>query len=275
MSTKEIRLIAMDMDGTLLNEEQKISQKNAAALQEAVSQGIHIAICSGRLGGDAALFALDAGLDTCHILALNGAHCLESPRGETYAVRRMDREAAEGCLAVLAEYDCTYACFQPEGAVIFQSARRGRAKRWGSYREREGAPVYRHGPEALREALPQGLCKIVVVEDEDMGLLESIRQQLSLVPGLDVTSSWQNNLEIMPAGVTKGAAVEELAKRLGLAAGQVMTLGDYDNDLSMIEYAGFGVAMGNATEKIKRAARYVTLSNAEDGLAEAIRRWAL
>ena len=79
----------------------------------------------------------------------------------------------------------------------------------------------------------------------------------------------------MPQGVSKGRAVKELAEKMGIGPDQVMTVGDFDNDLSMIEYAGYGIAMGNATPKVKAAAKYVTLTNDEDGVAAAIRKYVL
>ncbi len=275
MRTNDIRLIAMDMDGTLLNEEQLISKANQEALQAAVEKGVAIAICSGRLAGDSSLFALDAGLSTCRILSLNGAYCLDSPLGQAYHLQHMEDAAARQCIEVLSDYDITYACFQPGGATVIEGSALERKKTWGTYHDREGAPKYRKGREALAETLDQGICKIVYVEDNDLAMLEEIRRRLLPIEGLDVTSSWSNNLELMPAGVCKGVAVRELAGRLGLQAENVMTLGDYDNDLSMIEYAGLGVAMGNASEAVKKAAQQITLSNHEDGVAEAIRRYVL
>ena len=79
----------------------------------------------------------------------------------------------------------------------------------------------------------------------------------------------------MPQGVSKGRAVKELAEKMGIGPDQVMTVGDFDNDLSMIEYAGYGTAMGNATPKVKAAAKYETLTNDEDGVAAAIRKYVL
>mgnify|MGYP000509024518 CR=1 FL=1 len=82
------------------------------------------------------------------------------------------------------------------------------------------------------------------------------------------------NLELMPAGVNKGMAVAALAQRLGIGPESVMALGDYDNDVSMLSYAGVSVAMANASERARAAARYRTLSNDEDGVAHAIQRYA-
>jgi Cof subfamily protein (haloacid dehalogenase superfamily) len=227
------------------------------------------------LSGDSSLFALDAGLESCYILSLNGAYCLERPGAEAYASHTLSGEALHGCLKVLEEYDVTYGCFRWNQMVSMPSTRQVRQEYWGAHKDRPGAPVYSYGREALDQAIPQGIAKVVYMEDESMDRLEEIRQRLLLIPGLDVTSSWPDNLELMPKGVHKGAAVKELAERLGITAANVMAIGDYDNDISMIAYAGCGVAMGNASQAVERAAKHVTLSNGEDGVTEAIERFAL
>lgn len=275
MNHDEIRLIAMDMDGTLLDADQRLSQENITALKDAAKAGIHIAICSGRLAGDSGLFTLDAGLSTCHIISLNGAYCLESPFGKAYATHFINGQALQACLQILSEYEIAYACYWPQGAVVMESGGAWKIKNWGAHKNRPGAPEYAYGREALDLAIPQGICKVVYMEERSPELLLEIKGRLESIQGLDVTSSWENNLELMPAGINKGAAVKELAERLGISAASVMVIGDYDNDLPMLEYAGVGVAMGNASQAVKDAARYVTLSNGEHGVAHAIRKWAL
>lgn len=275
MRINDIRLIAMDMDGTLLDEDQRLSQENITALKDAARAGIHIAICSGRLAGDSGLFALDAGLSACHILSLNGAYCLETPLGGAYATHFIDGQTLQACLRILSEYEIAYACYRPEGAVVMENGGAWKTKNWGAHKDRPGASEYAYGREALDEAIPRGICKLVYIEERSPELLLEIKGRLESIRGLDVTSSWKNNLELMPAGVNKGTAVKELAERLGIPPANVMVIGDYDNDLPMLEYAGVGVAMGNASQAVRDAARYVTLSNGEHGVAHAIRQWAL
>ncbi len=275
MNTNDIRLIAMDMDGTLLNEEQRISPENVRALRDAAAAGIAIAICSGRPSGDSSVFAVDAGLDHCYIIGLNGGYCLEKPFGKPYAQHQLRPETLEKALHVLGQFDVTYACFQQNRIIVMESPHMTQKKNWATHREREEALEYLYGLPALDRLKAEGINKIVYVEDRDPAQMERIRQLLLPIPGMDVTSSWEDNLELMPSGVNKGFALRELAGKLGLAASQVMALGDYDNDIPMLTYAGFGVAMGNASEAVKRAARYSTGTNAEDGVAQAIDRYAL
>ncbi|MEG2314961.1 MAG: Cof-type HAD-IIB family hydrolase [Clostridia bacterium] len=274
MQPSEIRLIVMDMDGTLLNSHQRISDENLQALRQADERGIALAICSGRLCGDISLFAKAAGLNHCAMLSLNGAYCLDKPMGTAYANHAIADAALQACVERLIRLDATFGGFAQNNLAIVASTREHDPVQWGSHAEGAFAPVYSYGVDALERLRPQGVNKLVIV-DTDHDRLCELRAELEQVSGVEVTSSWANNLELMPLGVSKGTAVSELANHLGLHAAQVMTFGDYDNDESMIAYAGYGTAMANATECVKRAAKHHTLSNDENGVAVAIRRFAL
>ena len=270
-----IQLIAMDMDGTLLNGEQAISAGNRRALLDATARGIHIVFCSGRLHDDVSCFAAEAGLPDCHMLSLNGACRAMKPHGALYDSRVLSRDALDRTLAVLDDTNATYACFQPRRVLIVNGRHPTKASNWGGHQQSADGPEYLLGRDALAKHIDEGICKIVYIEETDPLQLEAVRERLASVSGLDVTSSWSNNLELMPAGVNKGEALRDLTERLGLQAAQVMALGDYDNDLGMIRYAGVGVAMGNASENVRKAADHVTLTNNDDGFAAAIRSFAL
>ncbi|MEG0047649.1 MAG: Cof-type HAD-IIB family hydrolase [Clostridia bacterium] len=270
----DIRLIAMDMDGTLLNSKQEISAENLSALKDAQKAGIAIAICSGRLPGDSGRFMLEAGLKECAILSLNGAYCIEKPLGKAYANHCLTPLSLEHSLTLLGQQQTCFGCFLQNRIVIIDPLEQLDDSAWASRMHGEGAPMIAHGMEALNQRRDEGVNKIVYYESEPEKL-RSMRVCLEAIDGIEVTSSWAQNLEIMPKGVNKGGAVREMAERLGLNASQVMTFGDYDNDESMIAYAGLGVAMGNAMESVKRVAKHVTLTNDENGVAVCIRRFAL
>lgn len=90
-------------------------------------------------------------------------------------------------------------------------------------------------------------------------------------PDADVTSSWWDNIEIVPRSASKGSALQALAKSLNIPMDEVMVFGDSDNDLSILKAAGVSVAMGNANERVKASARFETLPNDQYGVAAAIR----
>lgn len=271
MQTNDIKLIAMDMDGTLLNSQQQISVENMTALRLAQQQGIHLAICSGRLSGDIARYVQNE-LTDCAILSLNGAYCVHD--GRVVANHVFADETLTACVDTLLAAQIPFGCFAQNRLVIFDECAPTQLSVWSSYTTGPLAPVFYRGMEGLEKVRAEGVNKVVCFTFDD-AKLAAVHNELLTIPALEVTSSWAHNWELMPANVCKGTAVRELAEHLGLSAAQVMALGDFDNDLTMIEYAGLGVAMGNATETVRRVANEVTRTNDEHGVAEAIRRFAL
>lgn len=271
---KPIRLIATDMDGTLLNSRQQLSPLTAQTLRDAARQGVKLAICSGRAPGDNVLFARENGLEDCAILSLNGAYCMERLTEPPYAVHYMDEETARTAVRWFREENITFAAFAENTIAVFPGGSYDEETFWGSYRDVPGAPEYPEGEAALL-TLERGRLNKLVCMEFDLDKLARMKERLAALPSLVVTSSWEGNLELMHADINKGHAVRELAERLGLEKDQVMTLGDYDNDLTMIRYAGLGIAMGNAVQAVKDAANYVTLTNDQDGVAAAIRQFVL
>lgn len=270
----DIRLIAMDMDGTLLNPKQVISPGNAEALRLASQAGIKLAICSGRAASDIAMFALENNLNDCALLGTNGTYCWFSPKREVFADHVFSQKALDEMIRILNEEEILTAYFAQNKVLVLNDPHNVSDTWWTSHRTGPYALKVLFGMEAVPEISVNGVNKLVATT-EDAEKLVRARKRLEKVEGLEITSSWINNLEIMPAGYDKGTAVSELAAQLGLKREQVMTFGDYDNDLPMIEWAGMGVAMGNACEKVKNVAKFVTRTNAEDGVAWAIRKIAL
>ena len=120
------------------------------------------------------------------------------------------------------------------------------------------------------------ILKGVCVEKEFKDKLKEAKEELiACTTDLEVVSSWDDNFEIMKKGSSKGEAVQMLAKYLGVSQEEVMCIGDSENDLSMITWAGTGVAMGNAIDSVKDVANYVTADNKHGGVAEAIRKFVL
>lgn len=271
-----IRLIAMDMDGTLLSRVSPtgatIPEENRAVLQRCQRAGIHLALASGRLPDDASFFALDAGLNM-HIIGLNGGVILPSPMGKPVYERFLPEDTARGVTEILAEAGVDVVAFGLWEAASLRS----RSLTWarhelGSYFGREGGRLrYRTGRDAVQE-LMQGAGKIVALTENDReGLARAKERILARYPEASVTSSWWNNFEVNPAGTDKGSALRRLADTLGIPMHQVMAIGDNDNDASMLHAAGVGVAMGNATQAARDAATHATLTNEEMGVAAAIR----
>lgn len=277
MQSGKIRLISVDMDGTFLNPQGGVSEKNLDAVKAAQTAGIIFSIATGRFYENAALVMKDRGLD-CPVIASNGGKIAVSPFGEVIAEHMMSKESAMEAFRILEEQRAEYYVFS-NGQV----ASRGLEDRHHSQVEfgdermlNEADTRFLYGADACLELIDRGIYKFYVHANRDSERLGRIRFALEQGISLStLTHSGADNIEIMPIGVDKGSGIAELARYLGIGLNEVMTIGDQDNDLPMIRRAGWGVAMGNATDEVKQEARIVTLSNGEDGVSHAIMRYAL
>ena len=241
-----IRLIATDMDGTLLTDEPLILPETADVLRRAAEKGIVLSLASGRLPDDASFFAVDAKLPM-HVIALNGAVTLVKPLGDVQEAHHLPQPTVHRITARLDEANVQYAVFGVHERTAFRNRKQG------------------------IDAVIQDCVKVVVFS-QNLPLLDDLRAFVrDTCPDADVTSSWWDNIEIVPRSASKGSALQALAKSLNIPMDEVMVFGDSDNDLSMLKTAGVSVAMGNANERVRASARFETLTNDAQGVAAAIR----
>ncbi|MDO4482964.1 MAG: Cof-type HAD-IIB family hydrolase [Clostridia bacterium] len=274
-----IQLIAMDMDGTLLcGSPSRMPEENMAALHMAARAGIRLVLCSGRLPDDAALFAADAGLDMA-TLALNGACTMAHPLGDIIHESTMQAEDVLLLARMAHRYGAVCGIFSGNDLVTNEGDNPAMPPdiRWGTHLFRKEARcTYRKGLEGLDEIAHRGVNKMVILDETNAGNLPEMRREIARsVPGLEISSSWVGNLEINAGGCHKGTALAKYAASLGIPMEAVMAIGDNDNDVPMLQCAGYGVCMGNSTASALEAADYVTLRNDFGGVAAAIRRLAL
>lgn len=266
-----IRLIVTDIDGTLLNPSGIITERSRQAIRAAHDQGITVAIATGRFPENAYLLLEEYGL-RLPIIGINGARIVDENLREI-SRREMARSTALRVLDVLLEAGADFFVFGDRAICTATKAGVHHSELTQGDRARELSLRYFHGREEAKSFVRElPVFKFFVCDNVP---LPPLRKTFSALGGLNVTQSWWNNIELMPEGVDKGRGVRDMAASLGLPMEDVMTLGDENNDLPMLKAAGWGVAMGNASEETKRAARCVTASNAEDGFAQAIEKYAL
>lgn len=271
----EVRLIAVDMDGTMLNEHSQVSPRTARAIQAARSKGIHFAACTGRFPDDASMVMKDAGLEGA-VISLNGCVIYDKPFGNILTEHLMVPETARCAVEVLEELGEGYFIFGRNAVYARHKENKHHSETDFIDREEIRQRVrYYHGKEACFDALNQPLYKFYIYHTQGKHDLEVIRAALDCVPDHSLTQSNVNNIEIMPANVSKGTGLHDLAVRLGVARENILALGDQLNDLPMLAYAGISVAMGNAAQAVKDAAIHLTATNVDDGVAEAIHRFCL
>lgn len=269
---KRVKLIALDMDGTLLaSDHRTVPEENIRAILKANDQGVRVAISTGRMLEDASDFIHRLGLP-CMIIAGNGARASDGPlpEGQIFWRKNLPPVDAHRAIDVMLDSGLLINGFE-DGHVITVDY----GMNWTYHGVRRGLMTVEHGETALRAAADRGLLKLFCINpsgERDERVSKAFAAARDALPNLSVTSSGPDNVEIIPRDAGKGAALEAMAKRLNLTREEIMAVGDAPNDLSMLEYAFHSVAMGNAMPEVKAVCRYQTVTNDECGVARIIER---
>ncbi len=269
----EIKLIALDLDGTLLDSEKRLSAGNEAALKECIRRGIAVVPCTGRIWWGVPDFIREIpGIR--YGITMNGAVVEDVKEGKILDERRMSCELALDILALAKEFDTMYDVYAGGSAL-------GEERFLNCLDEYGIPPVIQKIVISTRRVVPDVTEEVrrrnrpvdkINYFFGDLEERERARAALLARGDVIVSSSLENNLEINAPGATKGEALLRLARHLGIRPEQTMGFGDGENDIALLRMAGIGVAMGNACDTAKKAADYVTLTNDEDGVAAAIEK---
>ena len=274
--TPKYKMVVMDMDNTLLNKEKQVSKRNKEALKKAMEKGVHLVVATGRIYVSARFYAKLLEINT-PIIASNGAIIKEERTNNViYKSVLKDQIAIEmvrlcrnyGLFCHLFSYDTVFT----EKIINISS----RYAEWNESLEGEdkiNIKLVDKLEDSIKEERGKILKAVVVDSDEDK--LRAIRNEMFYSYGVSVSQSLRNNLEVMNKGVNKGNAIRILCELYGISKEEVIAIGDNENDISMIEYAGMGIAMGNAADYIKEKADYITGHYQEDGVAQAIEKFIL
>jgi len=279
---QKYKMLVTDMDYTLLNREKKISERNREAFGKALEKGVHMVVATGRIYTSARVYAKLLGVNT-PIIASNGAIIREAAFNdpedtEKTIFRDILNKGALGEMIRLTHKYGLVGHFFTEDTIYSEQLMNVslRYTEWNKYLGEEDQVKIRIVDD-LEEALLQqdtGILKCVIV-DSDSEKLIGLRNEIDATGLVSVSQSMKDNLEVMNKGVTKGNAVRILAEMYGIDRKEIIAIGDNENDISMIEYAGLGIAMGNAEEVLKKAADYITGDYLADGVAEAIEKFIL
>lgn len=245
------KLIALDMDGTLLNEQSEISAENAEWIAKAREAGITVSFSTGRGFLSALPFAEQLKLDS-PMITVNGGEIWTEPH-VLHKRTELSHLYVERMHALAKQYpEVWYWAYTTVGTIYnkekwFDDSESYDSHHWlkfGYYTEDDSA----------RE--------LILAEVQSWGALE-------------ISNSSLQNIELNPLGVSKASALRDLCRWMGIEMSEVVAAGDSLNDIAAIREAGLGVAMGNAQDTVKEAADIVTLSNQEHGVAELIKRYVL
>ena len=269
----EKKMLFLDLDGTLLNDEKRITQGNRQALEDALRRGHGIVITTGRPLKSAMVQARNLGLDKpgCFLIAYNGALVYDWEKQEQVFARTMDMSAVLEIFDLANSRGFHLQTYDTWDVLVEPRCDDDILRR---YCQSTGMDCRVIGD--VHTDLKEAPMKILIIEEEDFAgskkLQEDIMARLS--HNVNTAFSSATYLEAVPAGMNKGEAVKMLCAHLKVPIENAVAAGDAANDLSMIEVAGIGVAMANGTDEVKAAADYITENdNNHDGIAEIVERF--
>ncbi|WP_334332589.1 MULTISPECIES: Cof-type HAD-IIB family hydrolase [unclassified Companilactobacillus] len=251
----DIKMIAIDMDGTLLDDKKKISADNKAAIKKALDQGIKVVLNSGR--------SYDGIIDSCHELGISGSdqyiiefggNVIESLDKKIHYRKVLENTTCQEIAEQLTDDKIAHILIDTKGNI------------YDSYQEWMEKRML--DPEL-------GIVKFLMHTRKHKlnSLAASLHQKFDQKFFIVITSP--RDIELFPKEVNKGLALQKLAKRLKINMKQVLAIGDLDNDVPMLKLAGVGVAMANSPQRIKNFADDITLDNNHSGVGVAITKYAL
>lgn len=280
-----IKIIASDLDGTLLNDKMVISKANVAAIKAAQRHGVHFIVATGRQR-DEIVPLLKQNDITCPLITLNGG-MVEDEHNNVITTHPLTPASLKWLLALLEQHHLYFEVITAN--AVYSNDQENRLENFAHLLMRVANVPYaeaRQRAEARSELRNVNLvddyhmlltdpnvaiCKIVAFSPTQPELLTQLRQQIEQHdPNLVVTASSSANIEINPLAAQKGTALRNYADKLGVALSDVMAIGDNNNDLSMLRVAGASYAMANGSAEAIAVAKFTTASNTEDGVAQAI-----
>lgn len=270
------KMLVTDMDYTLLNEDKDVSERNRKALMAAMAMGVQVIVATGRIYTSALYYAKLLGIST-PIIASNGAIIREEHRDKTMYQCLLPEAAINEMIKLTREQGLFCHLFSRDTIYTEKITNVSyRYTEWNKYMEVQDQVKIKllDSFEDMTESQKSEIFKAVVVDD-DNSKLQYIRETVLKTGLVTVSQSLKDNIEVMNLEVSKGNAVAKLAEIYNIDKSEIITIGDNENDLSMIEYAGLGVAMGNAVQMLKDSADYITADYMDDGVAQVVEKFIL
>lgn len=272
----KIKMIGLDLDGTVLTEKKELTERTKAAISKALARGVVVLVATGRpwMGIPEELRKFPG---MRYALTSNGARIIDTVEDRVIEEHLLSPQLAQKVLEICGKYDTLQEVYfdgqgyAPADQMAFVE-RYHRNPSMCEYMRKTRIPVEDIG--ALVKKENRGLDKVQALF-ADMDERELAWKELEAVGGLELVGSLRYNIEVNAGGVNKGKGLVNLGRMLGISREEIMACGDGDNDIVMLREAGFGVAMANGEEKVKEAADYITLSNEEDGVADVIEKYVL
>ena len=273
--TADKKMIFLDIDGTLMDDNKNVPDYNKSAIKEALEQGHKVIICTGRPLCSAKKLFPGLGMEGegCYAITYNGSLIYDIYNKKTIFKQTLPIEYVKYIFKKAEEHQVYMQTYSDDEVLCHKDMKEGQDY---SIRLKIDRNIVPDVFEVLQDEEP---CKTLAIADGyDHKRLEAFREVFKdWAPGkVDIFFSCYEYLEFVPVGISKGAAIRFLAEYLNIPIENTIAVGDAENDIPMIQAAGLGVAMKNATDEIKQHADYITeLDNNEGGVGEVIRKYML
>jgi Cof subfamily protein (haloacid dehalogenase superfamily) len=265
------KLLAIDMDGTLLNSDKIISNANKEAIKKAREKGAKVVITSGRgvKGLEKYLKEVNLTGENQYLIANNGGTIYRTSDFKCIVYKGLRGKDFKKVHSLSMKFGLNMIGYTHEGVIAAEENELSRFET-----KFVGTPVKVVDIDADIEDGAE-ITKILLSQTEDT-LLQKIQElPRKFFSDYNVVQTMPIILEVMDKDCNKGYGVKTLADKLGIKKEEVICIGDQANDIEMITYAGLGIAMGNAIKEVKAAAQYITSDNDNDGVAKAIEKFIL
>lgn len=269
----EYKMIVLDLDGTLTNRNKEITPKTKETLMKAQEQGKIVVLASGRPTYGVMPLAEELHLEDYggYILSFNGGIIMNCKTKEVVFSRQIPAEANGKIIDLAQEHNVSILTYEnrtlltncPEDQYVQLESRINILK------------IISMTTEKLKEHLTFSVPKFLMTDDGDYLAMVEPKVKAALGKNFSVYRSDPFFLEILPKGIDKAQSLERLLAVIGVKREEMIACGDGYNDLTMIQYAGLGVAMGNGVLPVRKAADYITLTNEEDGVAHVVEKFML
>lgn len=270
------KLVCMDMDGTLLNDNKQVSERTIKAIEKAHKLGVKVVIATGRIFVSARFYGDLIGVNA-PIIASNGAYVREKDEDRAIYEEGLGEENYDLVLGVLKKYDIVPQFYTEDTIytekLIYSSLTYKNANKMLPTNRQVNIQIVKDWKKIFGEEKPR-ILKVMAV-DSDGEKIKKAKAEFIKLNRFQVVSSFKNSFEVMSNTTSKGNALKKLCDYYKISRNEIISIGDNENDISMIKYAGLGVAMGNAELEVKEIADYITSSNEEDGVAKVIEKFIL
>lgn len=269
-------MVALDLDGTTLNSQGKLSPEVKTTLEMAISRGIHIVFATGRAFSAISQEVLDI-KGIRYILSSNGARVLDLIDNSVVYENCLEEAAVEEIALILEKYNFVYEVFTKGFAYVGQEDYDAVASLKGNDHRSNYVLKTRKPVKNVLDFMVENKHSIenININFVDPNARLMMKALLEKKENITLTSSFDHNLEIGGVKTGKGDAVKVLAEKLKIHTSNIMAIGDSPNDSSMLQVVGFPVAVANAKDEVKAFAKHITASNDEGGVAQAIKKFVL